>query len=73
MARTTLALWMTVTFLRPYLLANSKAARMMRSEPFRVLILQVDGVLVQRHVLEGRERLGESGQQGILQLLRARG
>jgi hypothetical protein len=39
-ARTTFALWTMVTFLRPCFCANSNAARMMRSEPLRVLILQ---------------------------------
>ena len=39
-ARTTFALWTIVTFFRPNFRANSKAARTIRSEPFRVLILQ---------------------------------
>ena len=39
-ARTTLALCTTVTLLRRWSRANWKAARMMRSEPLRELILQ---------------------------------
>ncbi len=38
-ARTTFALWTTVTFFRPCFLANSKAARTIRSDPFFVLTL----------------------------------
>ena len=59
-ARTTLALWITVTFLRASVRANSKAARMMRSDPLRVMILLEIASSSRGTSLKAAKRPGES-------------